>query len=136
MPTQELKYNLSWINIFPFLFLIDFVYLFFIRICGHLLTSCLPTFFFYLFFSYCIFSNRFSALFVLFLRACVLWVSILRVDSFCLFSCRTSSYPVVVNILGHCMVFFCQVWHRRTFQPSGLFAARIDLQGTKLVIPI
>ncbi|XP_058090061.1 phospholipase SGR2 isoform X3 [Magnolia sinica] len=23
-----------------------------------------------------------------------------------------------------------QVWHRRTFQPSGLFAARIDLQGT------
>ncbi|XP_039137862.1 LOW QUALITY PROTEIN: phospholipase SGR2 [Dioscorea cayenensis subsp. rotundata] len=25
-----------------------------------------------------------------------------------------------------------QVWHRRTFQPSGLFAARIDLQGTKL----
>ncbi|KAJ0969391.1 hypothetical protein J5N97_022268 [Dioscorea zingiberensis] len=24
-----------------------------------------------------------------------------------------------------------QVWHRRTFQPSGLFAARIDLQGTK-----
>ncbi|KAH7663805.1 alpha/beta-Hydrolases protein [Dioscorea alata] len=25
-----------------------------------------------------------------------------------------------------------QVWHRRTFQPSGLFAARVDLQGTKL----
>ncbi|MQL92427.1 hypothetical protein Taro_025046, partial [Colocasia esculenta] len=23
-----------------------------------------------------------------------------------------------------------QVWHRRTFQPSGLFAARIDVQGT------
>uniref|UniRef100_A0A1D1XQ37 Phospholipase DDHD1 n=1 Tax=Anthurium amnicola TaxID=1678845 RepID=A0A1D1XQ37_9ARAE len=23
-----------------------------------------------------------------------------------------------------------QVWHRRTFQPSGLFAARIDIQGT------
>ncbi|XP_059449528.1 phospholipase SGR2 isoform X1 [Corylus avellana] len=25
-----------------------------------------------------------------------------------------------------------QVWHRRTFQPSGLFAARVDLQGTTL----
>lgn len=24
----------------------------------------------------------------------------------------------------------CQVWHRRTFQPSGLFAARIDVQGS------
>ncbi|PKI55011.1 hypothetical protein CRG98_024611 [Punica granatum] len=24
----------------------------------------------------------------------------------------------------------CQVWHRRTFQPSGLFAARVDLQGS------
>ncbi|KAL6506407.1 Phospholipase sgr2 [Orobanche gracilis] len=23
-----------------------------------------------------------------------------------------------------------QVWHRRTFQPSGLFAARVDLQGS------
>ncbi|KAL4184094.1 hypothetical protein AMTRI_Chr11g101630 [Amborella trichopoda] len=23
----------------------------------------------------------------------------------------------------------CQVWHRRTFQPSGQFAARVDLQG-------
>ncbi|KAL6576973.1 hypothetical protein OROMI_011249 [Orobanche minor] len=26
--------------------------------------------------------------------------------------------------------FRSQVWHRRTFQPSGLFAARIDLQGS------
>ncbi|XP_077224242.1 phospholipase SGR2-like isoform X2 [Tasmannia lanceolata] len=25
--------------------------------------------------------------------------------------------------------YSCQVWHRRTFQPSGLFAARIDLHG-------
>ncbi|XP_059641783.1 phospholipase SGR2 isoform X2 [Cornus florida] len=25
-----------------------------------------------------------------------------------------------------------QVWHRRTFQPSGLFAARVDLQGSTL----
>ncbi|KAL5993274.1 hypothetical protein ACLOJK_014198 [Asimina triloba] len=24
----------------------------------------------------------------------------------------------------------CQIWHRRTFQPSGLFAARVDIQGT------
>lgn len=24
----------------------------------------------------------------------------------------------------------CQVWHRRTFQPSGLFAARVDVQGS------
>ncbi|XP_019051899.1 PREDICTED: phospholipase SGR2-like, partial [Nelumbo nucifera] len=24
----------------------------------------------------------------------------------------------------------CKVWHRRTFQPSGLFAARVDLQGS------
>ncbi|KAL6548670.1 Phospholipase sgr2 [Orobanche gracilis] len=23
-----------------------------------------------------------------------------------------------------------QVWHRRTFQPSGLFAVRVDLQGS------
>ncbi|GAB2219642.1 hypothetical protein Droror1_Dr00007279 [Drosera rotundifolia] len=26
--------------------------------------------------------------------------------------------------------YFRQVWHRRTFQPSGLFAARVDLQGS------
>ncbi|CAK9154019.1 unnamed protein product [Ilex paraguariensis] len=26
--------------------------------------------------------------------------------------------------------YHCQVWHRRTFQPSGLFAARVDLQGS------
>ncbi|PIA60315.1 hypothetical protein AQUCO_00300073v1 [Aquilegia coerulea] len=26
----------------------------------------------------------------------------------------------------------CQVWHRRTFQPSGLFAARVDLQGSMM----
>lgn len=26
-----------------------------------------------------------------------------------------------------------QVWHRRTFQPSGLFAARVDLQGSTSV---
>ncbi|KMZ59604.1 Membrane-associated phosphatidylinositol transfer protein 1 [Zostera marina] len=24
----------------------------------------------------------------------------------------------------------CQIWHRRTFQPSGLFAARVNIQGT------
>ncbi|KAG6526088.1 hypothetical protein ZIOFF_016065 [Zingiber officinale] len=28
------------------------------------------------------------------------------------------------------LAYNCQVWHRRTFQPSGQFAARIDLQGT------
>lgn len=28
------------------------------------------------------------------------------------------------------LAYHCQVWHRRTFQPSGLFAARVDLQGT------
>lgn len=28
---------------------------------------------------------------------------------------------------------YFQVWHRRTFQQSGLFAARIDLQGSTLV---
>lgn len=27
------------------------------------------------------------------------------------------------------LAYRCQVWHRRTFQPSGLFAARVDLQG-------
>ncbi|XP_051142036.1 phospholipase SGR2-like isoform X2 [Andrographis paniculata] len=27
-------------------------------------------------------------------------------------------------------VYCSQVWHRRTFQPSGLFAARVDLQGS------
>lgn len=27
-----------------------------------------------------------------------------------------------------------QVWHRRTFQPSGLFAARVELQGSTLII--
>ncbi|XP_074563560.1 phospholipase SGR2-like isoform X2 [Curcuma longa] len=30
------------------------------------------------------------------------------------------------------LAYNCQVWHRRTFQPSGQFAARIDLQGTSL----
>lgn len=28
------------------------------------------------------------------------------------------------------LAYRCQVWHRRTYQPSGLFAARVDLQGT------
>ncbi|KAG9458807.1 hypothetical protein H6P81_003315 [Aristolochia fimbriata] len=28
------------------------------------------------------------------------------------------------------LAYRCQVWRRRTFQPSGLFAARIDLQGS------
>lgn len=28
------------------------------------------------------------------------------------------------------LAYRLQVWHRRTFQPSGLFAARIDIQGT------
>ncbi|XP_064960299.1 phospholipase SGR2 isoform X1 [Musa acuminata AAA Group] len=28
------------------------------------------------------------------------------------------------------LAYRCQVWRRRTFQPSGQFAARIDLQGT------
>ncbi|GAY62511.1 hypothetical protein CUMW_218370 [Citrus unshiu] len=28
------------------------------------------------------------------------------------------------------MLDLSQVWHRRTFQPSGLFAARVDLQGS------
>ncbi|KAK1262953.1 hypothetical protein QJS04_geneDACA018576 [Acorus gramineus] len=28
------------------------------------------------------------------------------------------------------LAYRCQIWHRRTFQPSGLFAARVDLQGT------
>ncbi|URD95975.1 DDHD [Musa troglodytarum] len=28
------------------------------------------------------------------------------------------------------LAYCCQVWRRRTFQPSGQFAARIDLQGT------
>ncbi|CAL9136027.1 unnamed protein product [Musa acuminata var. zebrina] len=28
------------------------------------------------------------------------------------------------------LAYRCRVWHRRTFQPSGQFAARIDLQGT------
>ncbi|KAH0451777.1 hypothetical protein IEQ34_019076 [Dendrobium chrysotoxum] len=27
------------------------------------------------------------------------------------------------------LAYRCKVWHRRTFQPSGLFAARVDLQG-------
>ncbi|XP_072999918.1 phospholipase SGR2-like isoform X1 [Typha latifolia] len=27
------------------------------------------------------------------------------------------------------LAYHCKVWHRRTFQPSGLFAAHIDLQG-------
>lgn len=27
------------------------------------------------------------------------------------------------------LAYNCQVWHRRKFQPSGLFAARVDLQG-------
>ncbi|KAL6212510.1 hypothetical protein ACLB2K_017730 [Fragaria x ananassa] len=27
-------------------------------------------------------------------------------------------------------VYRSQIWHRRTFQPSGLFAARVDLQGS------
>ncbi|XP_026665196.2 phospholipase SGR2 isoform X2 [Phoenix dactylifera] len=27
------------------------------------------------------------------------------------------------------LAYRCQVWHRRTYQPSGLFAARVDLQG-------
>ncbi|CAL0313270.1 unnamed protein product [Lupinus luteus] len=28
------------------------------------------------------------------------------------------------------IAYYSQVWHRRTFQPSGLFAARVDLQGS------
>ncbi|XP_049931849.1 phospholipase SGR2 isoform X2 [Nymphaea colorata] len=28
------------------------------------------------------------------------------------------------------LAYRCQVWHRRSFQPSGLFAARVDLQGS------
>ncbi|PVH36158.1 hypothetical protein PAHAL_6G009500 [Panicum hallii] len=28
------------------------------------------------------------------------------------------------------LAYNCQVWHRRKFQPSGLFAARVDLQGS------
>uniref|UniRef100_A0A0E0LQI7 DDHD domain-containing protein n=1 Tax=Oryza punctata TaxID=4537 RepID=A0A0E0LQI7_ORYPU len=28
------------------------------------------------------------------------------------------------------LAYKCQVWHRRKFQPSGLFAARVDLQGS------
>nr|XP_029118235.1 phospholipase SGR2 isoform X2 [Elaeis guineensis] len=28
------------------------------------------------------------------------------------------------------LAYRCRVWHRRTYQPSGLFAARVDLQGT------
>ncbi|KAJ3691677.1 hypothetical protein LUZ61_020841 [Rhynchospora tenuis] len=28
------------------------------------------------------------------------------------------------------LAYQCQVWHRRKFQPSGQFAARVDLQGT------
>ncbi|KAG8086633.1 hypothetical protein GUJ93_ZPchr0010g8921 [Zizania palustris] len=28
------------------------------------------------------------------------------------------------------LAYNCQVWHRRKFQPSGLFAARVDLPGT------
>ncbi|ONK73155.1 uncharacterized protein A4U43_C04F27840 [Asparagus officinalis] len=28
------------------------------------------------------------------------------------------------------LAYRCQIWHRRTFQPSGLFAARVDLQGS------
>lgn len=28
------------------------------------------------------------------------------------------------------LAYRCQIWHRRMFQPSGLFAARVDLQGT------
>ncbi|XP_020394631.1 phospholipase SGR2 isoform X1 [Zea mays] len=30
------------------------------------------------------------------------------------------------------LAYNCQVWHRRKFQPSGLFAARVDLQGSTL----
>uniref|UniRef100_A0A0D9WAQ1 DDHD domain-containing protein n=1 Tax=Leersia perrieri TaxID=77586 RepID=A0A0D9WAQ1_9ORYZ len=30
------------------------------------------------------------------------------------------------------LAYHCQVWHRRKFQPSGLFAARVDLQGSTL----
>ncbi|XP_020088606.1 phospholipase SGR2 isoform X1 [Ananas comosus] len=28
------------------------------------------------------------------------------------------------------LAYRCQVWHRRKFQPSGLFAARVDIQGS------
>ncbi|KAM0881939.1 hypothetical protein ACQ4PT_032581 [Festuca glaucescens] len=28
------------------------------------------------------------------------------------------------------LAYNCQVWHRRKFQPSGLFAARVDVQGS------
>nr|GFB02143.1 phospholipase SGR2-like isoform X1 [Tanacetum cinerariifolium] len=44
---------------------------------------------------------------------------------------RRHSFPVYWNgdnrrvLRGH-----CRVWHRRTFQPSGLFAARVDMQGS------
>lgn len=31
-------------------------------------------------------------------------------------------------------IYFFQVWHRRTFQLSGLFAARVDLHGTMQVL--
>lgn len=59
-----------------------------------------------------------------------------------------SSVPIFVSFLSPSLSFWVnlgqvlkdflmkleflafQVWHRRTFQPSGLFAARVDLQGS------
>lgn len=59
-----------------------------------------------------------------------------------------SSVPIFVSFLSQSLSFWVnlgqvlkdllmkleflafQVWHRRTFQPSGLFAARVDLHGS------
>ncbi|KAJ4964881.1 hypothetical protein NE237_016730 [Protea cynaroides] len=40
--------------------------------------------------------------------------------------------PLREDVAEQLEVAYCsQVWHRRTFQPSGLFAARVDLQGSQ-----
>ncbi|XP_022718415.1 phospholipase SGR2 isoform X4 [Durio zibethinus] len=39
--------------------------------------------------------------------------------------------PLREDVAEQLEIAYCsQVWHRRTFQPSGLFAARVDLQGS------
>ena len=51
--------------------------------------------------------------------------------------CIISSFGL--HLLNHLSLIegliniYPQVWHRRTFQPSRLFAARVDLQGSNPV---
>lgn len=73
-----------------------------------------------------------SNLLLLHVFACVNILLTLIPPSFRLWNSYYGSHFVyeVVSIRRWNWTSYLQVWHRRMFQPSGLFAARVDLQGS------